>query len=220
MRALLWATGIIASSIFVLHLWKGNEGKAHMGAYIYFFIHSRRTMLVWTGMGMASSAMFIRANSHSEALCPSVWVASARGGRRNRGLHHQSRVICHPHQGLEVEASGQEEWLTAPSLVHLQYIKNAVEGRRCLQRLISAPSEETCGFSRGCKVWEQQHRLKCPAKPEGVSTINMQSDYWSHFILFCTLISLSGHFLLSTRQSHLRSAPAASPASNDLWCTH
>ena len=177
-------------------------------------------MLVWTGMGMAPSAVSTRATSHSETLCPPVWVASARGGSRDRGLDHQSGVTWHLHQGLEVEASGWEEWFTAPLLVHLQCIKKALEERRCLQRLISAPSEEACHFSTGCRVWGQQHRLKCPAKPEGASTISKQSDYGSHFIFFCTLISFSGLFLLSTWQSHLRPVPAASPASSNLGCTH
>lgn len=60
-------------------------------------------MLVWTGMGMAPSAV---AAPHGETLCPPAWGASARGGSRDRGLHHQSGVTRRLHQGLEVEASG------------------------------------------------------------------------------------------------------------------
>lgn len=69
-------------------------------------------------------------------------------------------------------------------------------------------------------VCEQQQRLEVAAKPEGASTTSEQSDCGSHFIFFCTLISLSGLFLLPAWQSHLRPAPAASPASSNLGCTH
>lgn len=84
-----------------------------MGACIYFFAHSRseknHPALVWTGMGMAPSAVSNGAASPGGTLCPPVWVASRRGGGRGRGPPHQSRVTQHLCQGLEAEASGQEE---------------------------------------------------------------------------------------------------------------
>ena len=66
-------------------------------------------MLVWTGMGMAPSAVSTGSAPHGETLCPPAWVASPRGGSRDRGLPHQSGVTRRLRQGLKWRHLGQED---------------------------------------------------------------------------------------------------------------
>lgn len=74
----------------------------------------------------------------------------------------------------------------------LQCIKKALEERRCLQRLVSAPLRKVVNPPQVAESEDDS------AKPEGASTISEQSGYGSRFMFFYTLISLSGLFLLST----------------------
>lgn len=139
---------------------KSTEGKPHKGVYVYFLFtagekKSRDASLDKRRHGSISSGCSSRWNP-----LPPAWVASARGGSRDRGLHHQSGVTRRLHQGVEVEASGPGG-LIRSTFARLFAMHWKGTGRKAVPAKTGfCPSEEGRQSSTGCRVWGWQRQAR------------------------------------------------------------